>query len=233
MILDTKTKSGLAFNQNVLLEHYYKYRNSPCNKRGCNLCYMPSRVYRDDQTLGLTCKQEIKAKGRLHSKGYIKRRRGCTYSITDIGIKAIENNDYIRSGPMGPHTGKCQKLIKGTLISYLWAALRTKNIATIENLLLLVPIEQEDYDKTYKNARRLLHWLCKAYIVRKLPQKQAGVQMTSPGFNRYQLMIDLGPKHPVIRVRKHQLYDQNSQTNIPFKEVVTAFKSPFKQDLNT
>ncbi len=221
-MLDIKSKSGLAFNQNLILEHYYKYIHSPCPKSECNLCSPNCRNSTGKHNL--TNKQIIKARGRLHSKGYVKHRSGVCYSITDKGIKAIENNDYIRSGPAGPHTGKCQKINKGTLIYYLWAALRTKNTATISELLALVPIDPEDYHKTYENARRLLHWLHKAQIIRKLPRKQAGLHMTSPGYIRYQLMIDLGPKHPVIRVRKHHLYDQNKQINVPFKDVLRVFK---------
>lgn len=224
MMLDAKTKSGLSFNQNLILEHYYAVKGYHC---ACNLCNPHCRSYRDEQSLELTVKQIIKARGRLHSKGYLEHTSGGDYSIADKAIKAIENNDYIRSGPQGPHTGKCQKINKGTLIYYLWAALRTKNTATISELLALAPIETEDYDKTYDNARRLLHWLHKAHIIRKLSRRQAGLHITSPGYNRYQLMIDLGPKHPVIRVRKHQIFDQNRQINVPFKDVLKVFKGEY------
>lgn len=224
MMLDAKTKSGLAFNQNLILEHLYKNRDRLC---GCNLCTPHYRRPRDKHALELTVKQIFKATGRLHSKGYLYRTQRGYYTITEKGIKAIEDNDYIRSGPQGPHTGKCQKINKGTLIYYLWTALRTKNTATISDLLALTPIEPEDYDKTYDNARRLLHWLHKAHIIRKLPRRQAGLHMTSPGFSRYQLMVDLGPKHPVIRVRKHQIFDQNRQINVPFKGVLKVFKGEY------
>lgn len=220
-MLDIKSKSGLAFNQNLILEHYYSTKNLSCD---CVICNPQYRSPRKKSVLELTVKQVIKARGRLHSKGYVGHKSGGVYFITDKGINAIESNDYIRSGPTGPYTAKCQKIHKGTLIYYLWAALRTKGTATISELLTLTPIESKDYDKTYENARRLLHWLHKAHIIRKLPRKQAGLSQTSNGFIRYQLMIDLGPKHPVIRVRKHQIFDQNKQINIPFKDVLKTFK---------
>lgn len=231
MTIKLKPDNGLALNQNIVLEQTYKSKIEW--EMRINWCLQHNRPIYIYETLryrthygeeppyqGLTAKQVTKASARLKSRGYFDAVTG---EITKKGIKAVENNDYIRSGPMGPHTG-VRKPPKGTLSSYVWAALRAKNSATIEELLSLVPLDDTDYDKTVSSTRRLLFWLCKAMIVRRLPRKKEGYHYNSRGHIRYQLMIDLGPKHPIIRQRKHQVYDPNTHINVQFKDVLKAFK---------
>ncbi len=225
MTLRLKPDNGLALNQNIVLEAHFK----SCYPNGCLKDY--DNEYYSTKNLKhykLTQKQFTQAFKRLTARAFLEysSKKG-GYRITEKGLNAVKNNDYIRSGPMGPHTG-IRKPPPNTLSSYVWAALRSKNAATIEQLICIMPIEDEDYDKTYKSTRRLLYWLCKGGIVRKLPRKQEGIHYNSRGYTRYQLVIDFGPKHPIIRQRKHQVYDQNSRTNVPFKEVLTAFKDRIK-----
>lgn len=103
--------------------------------------------------------------------GYVRRTDfiGCCI-ITEKGIKAVENNDYIRSGPKGKLTG-VRKSSTGTLSSSIWAALRARNISTTEELMSLIPIKKEDYDRAYDSTRRRLYWLYKSGIVRRLLRK--------------------------------------------------------------
>jgi len=61
-------------------------------------------------------------------------------------------------------------------------------------------------------------------IVRRMPRKKEGYHYNSRGHTRYQLMIDLGTKHPIIRQRKHQVYDPNNQVNVSFKDAIKVFK---------
>jgi len=228
MTLELKPDTGLALNQNILLEHYYKHRVSH-NPRLHEVKYdHASGAYRKNTYLGLTRKQIIRARGCLVRRGYIAQNSYYDCYVTEKGIKAIEQGYFIRSGPIGPHTD-VRKPPKGTLSSYIWAALRTKNTATVEDLLSLVPLnEEDDYEKTLTSTRRLLYWLCKARIVRRLSSKKQGLHYNSRGHTRYQLMINLGPMHPVIRQRKHQIYDQNSHTNVAFKDVLEVFKGDYK-----
>lgn len=225
MTTTLKPNTGLALNQNILLEYYYKFGISPlAGKRGSGH-YDVYSTY-----LELTHKQYIRARSSLLRRGFIAERSFYDKYVTEKGIQAIEQNDYIRSGPMGPHTG-VRKPQSGTLSSYIWAALRTKSAATVEELLTLVSLDvTDDYEKIFKSTRRLLYWLCKAHIVRRLPRKKQGHHYNSRGHTRYQLMINLGPRHPIIRQRKHQLYDPNSSTNVPFKDILRAFKSYYKPD---
>ncbi|MCF8474605.1 MAG: hypothetical protein K9G26_07910 [Emcibacter sp.] len=224
MTLKLKPNTGLALNQNILLEYYYHYGvcDNPWIHRDYTYDHQSGKHIKATY-LGLTRKQIIRARSSLVKRGYITEESVYKSYLLEKGIKAIEQSDYIRSGPMGPHTGVRKPPI-GTLSSYIWAALRTKNIATVEELLSLTPVSEEEYDKNFQTTRRLLNWLCKAMIVRKLPQKKAGVHFNSRGHTRYQLMINLGPKHPIIRQRKHQIYDPNSQQNVAFKDVLKTFK---------
>jgi hypothetical protein len=222
MTMDANTRSGLALNQNIALEQIFKARHPDGFFRFYDREY--SRASRFEQ-YKLTGKQWQRAYRSLTARRFVEYSsdKRC-YVLTIKGFRAVVDNAYITSGPMGPLTGQYRIPKKDTLTSYIWAVLRTKNIATIEDILAIMPIEPEDYDKSYDTARRIVYWLCKTQIVRKLPHKKKGTHLTSPGFNRYQLMIDFGPKHPIIRQRKHQVYDPNSQTNVPFKEVLKVFK---------
>lgn len=225
MTLKLKPDNGLALNQNIVLEHFYKSHYPHEYQSDYDRGYYPASKL---EHYKLTQKQLTKAFRKLTARGYLKysNEKRC-YCPTKKGFEAVQNNDYIRSGPMGPHAG-IRRPPPNTLSSYVWAALRAKNSASVEQLISIMPIEEKDYDKSFKSTRRLLYWLCKASIVRRLPRKQAGIHFNSRGHTRYQLVIDFGPKHPIIRQRKHQVYDPNSGTNVPFKEVLTVFKDRFK-----
>ena len=226
MTMDANTRSGLALNQNIVLEEIFK----TCHPNGHFRFY--DREYLSESYMEhykLNGKQRRAAFRSLTARKFVTYDRDKHgYVLTIKGLDAVADNTYITSGPMGPLTGQYRKPRKDTLTSYIWTVLRTKNITTIEEILAILPIELEDYDKTYDTTTRLVYWFCTAQIVGKLPKQKKGTCLTSPGFNRYQLMIDFGPKHPIIRRRKHQVYDPNSGTNVPFKDILTAFKDRIK-----
>ena len=214
MTIDANIRSGLALNQNILLAELYG------TAKHSQSYYELLRVNGvEPHELKLTKKQYTRARAGLINRGYITRN----HKLTEKGEEALNNFNYITSGPMRSQTG-IRNPPPRTLCSYLWAALRTKKTGTVDDLLFLVPDEKQHDKVTHDSARRILYWYCKLGLVRKLPRLQQGVKLTSPGFSRYQLIIDIGPKHPIIRQRKRQLYDPNSGSNVPFKEVLNVFK---------
>lgn len=230
--LDPK-RSGIALNQMIVLRHYHE-------KESCEQVLTEKIAKRMQQNpyywhypsdkdsiedgaiaryRGLTVKQLYFAHKRLKNRGYLEYRGFEGYYLSAKGRESVEIGQKLTSGPIGPLTGfRTPK--KGMLSHYVWTALRTKGTVTIADIISLMPIESNDYDKKEQSTQRLLHWFCKAHLVRVLPKRSQGLHPTSNGFKRYQLIKDLGPEYPIIRQRKHEVYDPNSRKNYQFKEIL-------------
>ena len=177
MTIKIKPNSDLSLNQAILLEHYYLHGISH-NPRLHDYCYdYKSGTYKRATYLGLSRKQLIRARSFLVRKGYITEKSYYDCHLTEKGIKAVEQNEYIHHG-WKPPLPDMKKPPIGSLSSYIWAALRTKKMATMEELLSFVPAAEREDKKVLKTTRRMLFWLCKARIVRKLPSKKTGSQKT-------------------------------------------------------
>lgn len=67
------------------------------------------------------------------------------------------------------------------------------------------------------NLRKYLRALVNAGIVRVETERERGKALTSPGYYRYQLIINGGRKAPVWRAASNTVYDPNSGTVYPME----------------
>ena len=229
---------GIALNQMIVLNHFYekeiseKSLRASCAKRDIHPdYYLQMDEYSTAEPAiasyrGLTKKQVYWATMRLKHRGYIKHATHTDSGhkdehISEKGRQAVEESFLIKSGPLRPHTG-IRNPPKNTISQYAWQVLRTKSTATAEEIANMMP-ELDDYAKTLGTIRRLLGWWTKAKIIRRMQIREQGTHYNSRGKVRYQLQINLGPQHPIIRQRKHEIYDPNTRVNVHFKEVLSSF----------
>ena len=165
--------------------------------------------------LGIPNKAVTRGAAALIQDGYlIRRERGC-FELSEKGIAAKGKEISFTSGP----NGKKQKPSmpkRRTLKDNIWAALRIKNKATLEDLLFVATIDGQI--SSPGNARAYLKHLRDAGIVRLMSRKAAGEAPTSNGFNRYMLVNNLGPKTPYFSRVNNKIFDPNSEA---FLEVAT------------
>ncbi len=181
----------------------------------------PSTVLYLVNDTGLPRKKILNALGRLIAARLAQRieiprkfgPRHCQYSPTAKGIALILCGGRVAPGPKGPLNGQ-RKTRKETFRARLWTALRMKRKATVPEL---VEAARRGYEKNAaNNAQGFMRQLARAGIVTVLPVRAKGFAPSSPGFGRYALARDLGPKCPLAG-RKH-LFDPNSGTKTPYRE---------------
>lgn len=221
-MMTTDNKTGSALHQNLVLESLYaKQMASIGNPR-----FAP-QLHNDGPPgdTALTRREYHRAAGQLWRRGLIVPTSGHTYAISEKGIAFVDNLQTIKSGPQGEHTG-IRKPPKGTIIHYIWQTMRLKKVATIEDIILLLPFDDMDQKRMYETVKRTLYWWRKAGIVTILRKKAKGTHYNSRGLNRYKLIHDLGPYHPIVRSRKGEIYDQNKQIRAKFKDFIKALNPP-------
>ncbi|WP_421780755.1 hypothetical protein [Kiloniella litopenaei] len=152
---------------------------------------------------------------RLILDDYLVRREIGCYEITEKGAQAKADGIKFTSGPKGEKR-KPSLRKRRTLKDNIWAALRIKRKATIEDLLFVGEIEGRKSSRS--NALNFLTKLQSVGVVRKLPRKVPGEALTSNGFNRYLLVKDLGPETPYFRAKIGKVYDPNSKTYLGDEE---------------
>lgn len=211
-----------ARHQNLVLELLYIEKMASIGE----VKFAPA-LHGDEQVgdTPLTKREYLRAAGLLWRRGLAVHTSGSTYAISATGIEFIEDQKTIKSGPTGKHTG-IRKPPKGTISHYIWQIIRLKKIATIEDILLLLPFEDMDQKKMYETVKRTLYWWRKAGIVTILRKKAKGTHYNSRGLNRYKLVHDLGPYHPIVRSRKGEVYDPNKQIRAKFKDFINALNPP-------
>lgn len=91
-----------------------------------------------------------------------------------------------------------------------WWVMRRRISFTLPELLSTLA-DGTERDAT-SNLGKYLRALAKAGIIRLEPERQAGTALTSPGYHRYQLIINKGRKAPVWRASGNTVFDPNSDT---------------------
>lgn len=161
---------------------------------------------------GLGTRSVEQAVLKLRRHGLVEKvARGC-HKLTDAGRAAIESGATLRSGPRGPHTGK--RVVKDTLRTRVWRAIRLRRKFTIPDLISLVA-EGGERD-IESNIRKYLKVLTRAGILTELPRREGGNALTSNGYKRWWLADekDTGPKAPVWRQGADTVFDPNTETEI-------------------
>lgn len=122
------------------------------------------------------------------------------FAATKAGHDLVAAGKAISSGPVKAMTGVVKK--DAGMRQRLWEVLRRKQKATLADLVELARRDGDpDPVKVIDNARKYMRALARAGIVKKLATRAPGYSPTSNGFNRYVLLLDLGPRAPLTGKR--------------------------------
>lgn len=143
----------------------------------------------------------------LIAKGYVERAEAGCFRLTEAGIEARVHGVVITSGPNGP-LAAARKPLPDTLRQRAWTVMRIRRKFAIPDLMIAATTGEEKL--AHNNLQRYCRALCNARVLRQLPTKQPGDAMSSPGYNRFMLVKDLGMVAPTYRQPRKALFDHNS-----------------------
>lgn len=179
-------------------------------------------LFEDGAALELTALSEqsdisyhetIKTAGYLVNRGYLARLENGVFALTEKGVEAKAQGVVIKSGPMGPDTGKGRTPFKNTLRQKAWSVMRIMVVFSINDLVAVASDDPTDQD--HVNIRRYCLALRKAKILFDMPTRERGYAQSSNGFKRYRLFDDLGEIAPTYRGKKNEVFDHNSREVMP------------------
>ncbi|MGH6887956.1 MAG: hypothetical protein ACREHF_01965 [Rhizomicrobium sp.] len=169
-------------------------------------------------------KNILECLGRLMQKKLVARANRRTgfcdrseplYAATPAGRAFVASGKRITSGPNGPHTG-AGKPREGTFRQRLWNAFRIQKKATLPQL---IEIAREARDgRVESNALSYLKSLVRAGVAARLPAREKGLALTSPGHVRFALIRDLGPLAPCAG--KSHLVNLNARGRNPDEKFI-------------
>lgn len=159
--------------------------------------------------LGLSNRQVSDAASGLIKRGYLERAEIGCFRLTEEGAEATVLGVSITSGPNGP-VSKQRKPMRNTLRQRAWTAIRMQRKFTVPDLMIAATIGNESDPEN--NLQRYVSGLAKAGVVRKLRGNVPGTAISSPGFQRYALVQDLGDVAPTLR--RAAIYDHNANREI-------------------
>lgn len=163
------------------------------------------------QQLGFTDNQLRGAVDRLRKHRLITAEDGAA-TLTDLGRKTQLDANKLRSGPQGAQPGS-REWGRQTARDRMWAALRASRRSSIPELMQLAGLgEERDIES---NVTKFLNALLRAGYVGQMNLRQADSPITSNGVIRWYLSKDTGPKTPIWRPSKEQLYDRNLEQAVP------------------
>lgn len=159
---------------------------------------------------GYTAKQVENACQNLLRHGFVKRSgKGC-HRLTPAGQQAILDGATLRSGPRGRQPG-VRPRDRG-LRQRAWNVLRTGKKNTIDDIVMLAGEGLERDPRS--NLRKYLRILQRAGVAMPMPRREAPLNPTSNGAQRWWLVRDLGPLAPVHRPGRNSLHDPNAECDI-------------------
>lgn len=148
-----------------------------------------------------TRKRVLEALGKLMQKKLVARVNRQTgfepvepvYQATAAGREFVIAGKRVTSGPNGPLTAT--RVREGeTFRQRLWNALRIQKKATLPQL---IEIARDKRDGNVEaNALKYMGALVRAGVAVRLPTREKGHALTSPGHVRWALIRDLGPRAP-------------------------------------
>jgi hypothetical protein len=101
-------------------------------------------------------------------------------------------------------TSPRRRMNSGGLRAKAWWVMRNRKSATLETLLnTLADGSQKDAES---NLRKYLNALARAGILKVETKRQPGKALTSNGYHRFSLVIDVGAAAPVWRKSLNQVY---------------------------
>lgn len=162
---------------------------------------------------GISRHETIKTAGYLVNRGYLLRTEDGVFALTTKGLEARLANVEIRSGPMGPDTGKGRKPFKNTLRQRAWSAMRVMGVFSTAEIAAVACDDPDEKD--HANLRRYCRALRDAGFLMDMPTRARGAAETSNGFKRYRLFNDTGDIAPTFRNTKREVFDHNTREVFP------------------
>ncbi len=162
------------------------------------------------QVTGLTrrevsrCFREV-----LNARGLANEARFGVYRLSPAGLAARAAGERITTAPRTRKNGG--PIHDAAFRSRIWKALRSLGKATVPELCQMAARGDEKLPEA--QVRNYLGYLVKSGYVSVLARRERGTAPTSRGFKRFLLLPnrDSGPKAPVPRRRRGQVYDPNTR----------------------
>jgi hypothetical protein len=178
-----------------------------------------------DRLRGAPHRRVIACLGRLMQRKLVARANKRTgfadrseplYVATKAGADCVRSGKLITSGPKGALAGVRRR--DGTFRQRVWNAFRILKKATLPQLIEIAR-ESGDGDGIESNTLKYMNALVRAGVAARLPTRERGFALTSPGHVRFALIRDLGPLAPQA-ARKHlvNLNDGNDARFISYGE---------------
>lgn len=149
----------------------------------------------------------------------IRTAAGC-HQLTGAGKQALISGANLKPGVKVAGTTTGRRVIKCTLRSRVWAAMRIRRKFSVAEIVPLVVNGSERGDCT-SNVEKYVLALRKAGYLIVMPNRETGSVPRSHGHQRYWLQDgkDSGPQAPVWRADFGSVYDPNTETEIVIKQV--------------
>lgn len=163
-----------------------------------------------DEQVPQSKKAIVMAAGVLAERGLLERPAPGLYRLTPAGRIALANGAEIKGGPRRTHLTAVQE---NSLRARLWRAMRAMNKFGLDDLLLRAATGTEG--DAANNAIKYVNVLERAGYLLRLRQRLPGEAPTSPGFPRWILLRNSGPRPPVWRKRHAEILDPNTGKTYP------------------
>ena len=148
----------------------------------------------------------------LVGRGLVERLGADRYRLTDTGRIAVGDGVSVRTG--AANQPRKVRVETGSLRVRAWKALRLEGgKSTLSNLLSLLDSGEEGAADT--NLLKYFKALQRAGILSRLGRRVRGTAPTSNGFAVWVMIRNLGPRAPIWRPTKNEVYDPNTNTIYP------------------
>jgi hypothetical protein len=143
------------------------------------------------------------------------RVRPGQYKLTAPGRRALETAQQVVSGPKAPHG--TARPTPGSQRERCWRAMRIKLKFSVADIMRLVACDCDAVaqQRAEDNIGKYVRALARVGYLQVLPKREAGSAVSSPGWLRYLLVVDTGPKAPHVR-RAGVVFDPNIDAEVPF-----------------
>lgn len=153
--------------------------------------------------------ETVKIMSRLISRGAVDRLENGVYRLNEKGksLKSCGQKEIFHSGAQGLFNRN--KHPSTTLRARVWRLIQLTPKFTVNEIKSLV---SEGNEKAAENnIQKYIRALVKSGHVREMPKRLRGSVPTSNGYKQYLLIKNTGPKAPVLRNDKRQVFDQNTR----------------------
>jgi hypothetical protein len=163
----------------------------------------------------LTPKQVADACCTLIRNQLLSRTKTGCHQLTGAGKQALISGANLRPGVKVPGTTTGRRVIKGTLRTRVWSAIRIRRKFSVAEIVPLVVSGTERGDCT-SNVEKYIRALRKAGYLTVMVRKEPGSVPKSHGHQRYWLQDekDTGPQAPVWRADFGTVYDPNTEAEV-------------------